>query len=70
MISVVEDQFREGKRLQRESESLWSLHIRSFWKNKFINPPEVQGQGVCVLSYGRTIMPPKYLNPRLGSIGK
>jgi len=28
------------------SESLWSLHIRSFWKIHFINPPEVQDQVV------------------------
>jgi hypothetical protein len=27
------------------SESLWSLHIRSFWKNHFINPPEALGVG-------------------------
>jgi hypothetical protein len=28
------------------SESPWSLHMRSFWKTHFINPPEVQGQVV------------------------
>jgi len=28
------------------SESPWSLHIRSFWKIHFINPPEEQGQVV------------------------
>jgi hypothetical protein len=27
-----------------KSESPWSLHIRSFWKIHFINPPEVRGQ--------------------------
>ena len=33
------------------SESPWSLHIRSFWKIHFINPPEVQGQIVSFLFY-------------------
>jgi hypothetical protein len=28
------------------SESPWSLHIRSFWKILFINPPEAQSQVV------------------------
>jgi hypothetical protein len=28
------------------SESPWSLHMRSFWKTHFINPPEVQRQVV------------------------
>jgi hypothetical protein len=28
------------------SESPWSLHIRSSWKIKFINPPEVRCQFV------------------------
>ena len=32
-------------------ESSWSLHIKSFWKIHFINPPEVQGQVVSLLIY-------------------
>jgi hypothetical protein len=31
------------------SESPWSLHIRSFGKIHFINPPEEQGQVVGLL---------------------
>jgi hypothetical protein len=34
-----------------KSESPWSLHIGSFWKIHFINPPEVQGQ-LARLIYG------------------
>jgi len=30
-----------------------SLHIRSFWKIHFINPPEVQGQIVRAFFYGQ-----------------
>jgi hypothetical protein len=29
-----------------KSESLWSLHMRSFWKITFINPPEIHRQVV------------------------
>ena len=29
-----------------KSKAPWGLHIRSFWKIHFINPPEVQGQVV------------------------
>ena len=29
-----------------KSESPWGLHIRSFWKIHFINPPDEQGQAV------------------------
>jgi len=36
-----------------KSESPWSLHIRSFWKIHFINPPEVRGQVVSWLNYGK-----------------
>jgi hypothetical protein len=36
---------REEKKAPKgTSESLWSLHIRSFWKIHFINPPEIQGR--------------------------
>jgi hypothetical protein len=40
-------------RLQRETGFPWSLHIRSFWKTHFINPPEVHGQVVRLLIYGK-----------------
>jgi hypothetical protein len=33
------------------SESPWSLHIRSFWKTHFINPPEVKDQFLGLLIY-------------------
>jgi hypothetical protein len=36
-----------------KSESPWSLHIRSFWKIRFINPPEGQDQVVDLLIYGK-----------------
>ena len=32
-----------------------SLHVRSFWKIHFINPPEVQRQVVRLLVYERNI---------------
>jgi hypothetical protein len=35
------------------SESPWSLPMRSFWKTHFINPPEVRGQIVRFLIYGK-----------------
>jgi hypothetical protein len=31
------------------SESLWSLHIRSFWKIHSTNPPEVQGKLLLIM---------------------
>jgi hypothetical protein len=47
----------EGKQRKKapkgKSESPWSLHIRSFWKTHFINPPEVHGQVVRLLIYGK-----------------
>jgi hypothetical protein len=40
-------QEREKRKAPKESsKSPWSLHIRSFWKIHFINPPEVRGQVV------------------------
>ena len=36
----------KGKAPKGISESPWSLHIGTFWKTHFINPPEVQGQVV------------------------
>jgi hypothetical protein len=45
----------EGQRKKApkgNSECPWSLHIRSFWKTHFINPPEVHGQVVRLLIYG------------------
>jgi len=30
------------ERLQRDINPPWSLHIRSFWKMPFINPPEAK----------------------------
>jgi hypothetical protein len=42
-----EDQERQRKKAPKgKSESPWSLHIGSFWKTYFINPPEVRGQVV------------------------
>jgi hypothetical protein len=35
-----------------KSESAWSLHIRSFWKTHFINPPEPRGQDESLSFYG------------------
>jgi len=47
-----EDQERQRKKTPKgKSESPWSLHIGSFWKTHFINPPEVQGQAVNLLTY-------------------
>jgi hypothetical protein len=37
---------RLKERLQKEAEPPWSLHIGSFRKIHFINPPEVRGQVV------------------------
>jgi len=33
-------------------KSPWSLHIGTFWKTHFINPPEVRGQVVRLVVYG------------------
>jgi hypothetical protein len=46
LVFTWEKRFKEGReeRLARETESPWSLHIRSFWEIHFINPPEVQGR--------------------------
>jgi hypothetical protein len=30
-----------------KSESAWSLHFRSFWKIRSINPPEVQDRSLA-----------------------
>jgi hypothetical protein len=47
-----EDQERQRKKTPKgKSESPWSLHIGSFWKTHFINPPEVQGQVFRLLTY-------------------
>jgi hypothetical protein len=35
---------RKRKAPKGTSESPWSLHIKSLWKNHFINPPEEQRQ--------------------------
>jgi len=45
--------FSDKKAPKGKSESPWSLHIRSFWKTHFINPPEEQGRVVRRLSYGK-----------------
>jgi len=37
------------ERPQRDINSPWSLHIRSFWKTHFINPPEALGAGLVRL---------------------
>jgi hypothetical protein len=52
------------------SRSLWSLHIRSFWKNHFISPPEVKGKSFGNSFTGRTITMPRYQNFPFGSTGK
>jgi hypothetical protein len=36
-----------------EIDTFWSLAMRSFWKTRFINPPEVGGQVVELLNYGK-----------------
>jgi hypothetical protein len=36
-----------------KSKSPWSLHIGTFWKTHFINPPEEQGQVLRWVNYGR-----------------
>jgi len=46
------NKFEIKKAPNGKSESTWSLHIGSFWKIHFINPPEVQGQVVGLLIYG------------------
>jgi hypothetical protein len=33
-------------------DSPWSLHIGTFWKIHFINPPEVHGRLFKMLIYG------------------
>jgi hypothetical protein len=39
----------------KEHLSSWSLHIDSFWKIHFINPPEVRGQVLRLLAYGQDV---------------
>jgi hypothetical protein len=58
------------KAAKGNSESPWSLLIRSFWKIQFINPPEVRGQVLRWLIYGRTMTMPSYQNSKFGSIRK
>jgi hypothetical protein len=42
---IILPQERQRKKAPKgSSESPWSLHIRSFWKIHFINPPEAQTQ--------------------------
>jgi hypothetical protein len=41
------------KALKENSKSPWSLHIGSFWKVHFINPPEVRGQVVGFTEIGK-----------------
>jgi hypothetical protein len=53
-----------------KSESPWSLHIRSFWKTHFINPPEEQGQVVKLQIHAKSMTMPRYQNPLFESIGK
>jgi hypothetical protein len=36
-----------------KAETPWSLHMRSFWKILFINSPEVRGQVVRCINYGK-----------------
>ncbi len=43
----------ERKGSKRILEPLWSLHIGIFWEIHFINLPEVQGQVVGLLIYGK-----------------
>jgi hypothetical protein len=45
------NQERKKRKAPRgKSEFPWSLHIRSFWKTHFINPPEVQSQVIELLN--------------------
>jgi hypothetical protein len=48
-LSIIKKgQFKERtkKAPKGKSESPWSLHIGSFWKTHFINPPEVRARVV------------------------
>jgi hypothetical protein len=44
-----------GKKIRKaprgNSESPWSLHIGIFWKTHFINPPEVIGRVIRLLTH-------------------
>jgi len=42
---------QKGEAPKGKSESVWSLHMGSFWKIHFINPPEVEDQVVDLLIY-------------------
>jgi len=48
----------------------WRLHIRSFWKIHFINPPEVQGQVVKLFVYGWKNDDPKISKSPISVNGK
>jgi hypothetical protein len=61
---------QEKRAPKGKSESPWSLHIRSFWKIRFTNPPEEQGVLLSRSFKGRTMMVTRYQNPQIGSIEK
>jgi hypothetical protein len=61
---------KKEKAPKRKSKSPWSLHIGSFWKTHFINPPEVHGRWLVCSSMGRTKTRPKYQNPLFRSTVK
>jgi hypothetical protein len=44
--------------------------MRPFWKNLFINPPEVKGKSFGNSFMGRTITMPRCQNPPFGATGK
>ena len=54
---------QKGEAPKGKSESVWSLHMGSFRKIHFINPPEVEDQVVDLLIYEKTAAMPKYQNP-------
>jgi hypothetical protein len=60
----------EKKAPKGKSESLWSLHMRSFWKTRSTNPPEVKGKLFNRSFSGRTMMGPRYQNLPFWSMGK
>jgi hypothetical protein len=54
-MAAISTNAAEKKAPKGSFKSPWSLHIRSFWKTLFINPPEVQRHVVRLLIYERNI---------------
>jgi hypothetical protein len=69
-MAAISTNAAEKKAPKGSFKSPWSLHIRSFWKTLFINPPEVQRHVVRLLIYERNIDDDKVSKSSISVNGK